>query len=349
LEKNLKKEGCSMADTTTDFFNLSHRDTYVKSIQTIVSDRVAALKKEAFSTAFSQDSERLRKEFIHVLGWPLNASSPLSYPIQASSEPMLETDLFVAQRWSLEILPSLIVYCMSYQPKEPKNDALIIAQHGGGGAPELIGGLYKDSANYNHMITRLLKKGTAVIAPQLLLWNQEELGSPYDRIKIDRTLKQCGGSITGFEVFVISRIIDYFSTCPWVNPEHIGMAGLSYGGMYALYAPAVDTRIKATVSSCWFNDRIQYNWEDYTFRDGLSWLDAEVGTLVLPRGLYIEIGDKDDIFEAKHAKADIFRLQEYAKQRNCEDALRIRVFDGLHEFYEKDDLNLDFLLSTILG
>jgi dienelactone hydrolase len=334
--------------TDTDFFNLSDRDIYAKGVETIVQNQVNARKKERFQSFLCKDPEERRQDFINTLGWPLSDTSQKNLPIQVSSKLILENELYVARRYSLEILPSLTAYCMTFEPKKRKNDALIIAQHGGGGTPELVGGLYKDSANYNHMITRILEKGTAVIAPQLLLWNQEEFGSPYDRAKMDRTLKQCGGSITGFEVFVLSRLVDYFSVQNWVNPEQIGMSGLSYGGMYALYAPAVDERIKATVSSCWLNDRIQYNWEDYSFRDGISWLDAEVATLVLPRGLYIEIADKDDIFEVQYAKDDISRLQEYAKQLSCEDALHIRIFDGVHEFYEKDDINLDFLLSTIL-
>ena len=51
---------------------------------------------------------------------------------------------------------------------------LVIAQHGGGGTPELCSDMCGRN-NYSHMVQRLLERGAAVLAPQLLLWAQEEL------------------------------------------------------------------------------------------------------------------------------------------------------------------------------
>jgi dienelactone hydrolase len=48
----------------------------------------------------------------------------------------------------------------------------------------------------------------------------------------------------------ISLALDYVTTLPEVDPERIGFIGHSYGGRAAIWAPARDPRIRASVSNC---------------------------------------------------------------------------------------------------
>ena len=48
----------------------------------------------------------------------------------------------------------------------------------------------------------------------------------------------------------ISLALDYATALPEVDPDRIGFIGHSYGGRAALWAPAWDRRIRASVSSC---------------------------------------------------------------------------------------------------
>ena len=50
---------------------------------------------------------------------------------------------------------------------------LVIAQHGGYGTPELCADM-NGKNNYNHMVQRILARGAAVLAPQLMLWSTTE-------------------------------------------------------------------------------------------------------------------------------------------------------------------------------
>ncbi len=68
-------------------------------------------------------------------------------------------------------------------------------------------------------------------------------------------MKQLGGSIAAFELACLARGSYYLVTRSEVDPERVGMLGLSYGGFFALYAAAADPRIGVTLSSCFFNDR----------------------------------------------------------------------------------------------
>ena len=75
------------------------------------------------------------------------------------------------------------------------------------------------------------------------------------------------------------------------------MMGLSYGGCYTLYTAAIDTRIDAAVSSCFFNERNRYLWSDWSYFGFMNeFNDAEVCALICPRALMIEVGDSDTLF-----------------------------------------------------
>ena len=75
-----------------------------------------------------------------------------------------------------------------------------------------------------------------------------------------------------------------------IDGDRIGMIGLSYGGFYTLFAAALDVRIGAAVSSCFFNNRKMYDFVDWVwFNAANQFMDAEVGALVCPRPLYVEV------------------------------------------------------------
>ena len=66
----------------------------------------------------------------------------------------------------------------------------VLVQHGGKGSPELVSGVYDgDTANYNHMLERVIAQGVHAFAPQLLLWDKELYEINYDRQSIDERIK----------------------------------------------------------------------------------------------------------------------------------------------------------------
>jgi len=337
------------------FENLRQRDEYFASVQKLLSDQKNQAEQKRRSEFMNpKNKENLRKKYIDMLGYPLNSYTK-NPDIRAKTEPLANAgdkgEGMVMTRYQLELMelmPGFWFYGVLYEHRERADKtALVIAQHGGGGTPELVGSLVYDSANYNHMVKRVVSKDITVFAPQLLLWSAENFGSGgYDRLDTDKKLKQFGGSITGLEVYCIMRSIDYFAGLDWIDENRIGMVGLSYGGMYTLYTAAADTRIKAALSSCWFNDRLKYNWPDWAYFNGGLFLDAEVASLVLPRKLYIEIGKGDELFDYREAAADIARLREYAENENCAGSLGIKIFDGLHELDKADD-GIKFLVGNL--
>src|SRR5258706_7519447 len=62
-------------------------------------------------------------------------------------------------------------------------------------------------------------------------------------------------TLMGLEVAKLRRAVDYLSTLPEVDPQRIGIYGLSKGGHYTLYTAGIEKRLRAVVVSGWFNDR----------------------------------------------------------------------------------------------
>jgi dienelactone hydrolase len=331
-----------------EYFNLKQRGEYLDSITGYLEG--LNVRAHEYREDFADPSwkEILRGEYTAMLGKPLcDYAGYGGKPPAARVEVLRENEHFTAARYQLEVMPGFWFYGILYEPKEKSGkNALVVAQHGGGGSPEIAGSFIYDSANYNHMVRRILRRGVMVFAPQLLLWDAETYGAVYDRQALDVKLKYFGGSITALEIFCIMRSIDYFSAQDNIDPDRIGMIGLSYGGMYALKTAAADTRIKAAVSSCWFNDRTRYLWPDWAYRDGEQFPDPEIASLVLPRKLYIEIGAEDELFNAQDAEGELNRLKKYAEKSGCAGSLRIKIFPGVHELDKADD-GINFLLENL--
>ena len=303
--------------------------------------------KPDFSTVhtYNESIEPYRQEFIGMLGWPLtNYSVNMPVP-HVESEFVGKDDLGDIYRLNITALPGLTSYGILFLPKGNGPFPLIISQHGGLGTPELCSGFF-GSANYNDMTRRVLRKGFAVFAPQLLLWG-EQFGPKFDREHIDMELKQLGGSITALEIFKVMRSLDYLLSRTDIDKNKVGMMGLSYGGFYTLFTAAVDIRIKAALSSCFFNNRYVYDSHDWIwFNSANTFLDAEVCALICPRSLYIEAGKTDDIFDIKYVYKEYRKVELIYLKLGISNNLGYKEFDGGHEL-DKGEEGIEFLCDRV--
>ncbi len=312
---------------------LSERAEYLHSIEEFLSaeyERSAKIRKERYTAL---DKETLRKEYISMLGYPLTKYDELcGEEILCERKVVAQTNELTIYRLQFLLFGGLRFSGLWFVPAEIEEKyALLIALHGAQGAPEVIGAKGIRSDNYKAFVRRALKKGLTVFAPQLLIWNQERFGEPYDRAAIDKKLRQIGGGIVALEVFCLRRVVDYFSSLSEIDKDRIGCAGLSYGGMYALALASVDTRIKATLSSCYFNDRTKYLYDWTYFNQAKIGLDAEQVLLIADRKLYIELGQADSTFSIDSAKEELRRLEEYRKGKEL-DFVQIKIHEKGHEF-----------------
>lgn len=332
----------------------SYRAGYLASVQTYLEkqQKHANQCRVAFMnpTSYAQDPQRYRQKFYEMLGAPLTEYHTLSKIPVACIENTLAADTGEVEirRLRLAVYEDFVMYGILFLPHDRKENApFVISQHGGAGTCELCSDFFGDS-NYNHLTARLLARGAVVFAPQLLLWNPEFYGNNYDRQHIDNALKQVGSSITALEVFGIMRCLDYFVTQPYCNPDHIGMAGLSYGGFFTTMATAADVRIRAAYASCSLIDAVKYNnFRDWTwFGSANTFLEAEIAALAAPRAICFDAGERDELFGADSTRTEFARAQTFFAELGVEDHIALFVFDGTHELNPADD-GMEFLFAHL--
>ncbi len=291
-----------------------------------------------------------REQLKAMLGWPLDRLKDEEIP-EVNSVFVAKRDDISIYRVQIKVL-EVPFYGILFVREDGKKRPLAIVQHGGLGTPELCGNLLDGgTGSYNDMVDRVLKYDVNVFAPQLLLWSQEFSFDEYDnkgisytdamRRGIDNRLKQFGSSVTALEIYCIIRSIDYFEKQAYVDSTKIGMMGMSYGGFYTLYTTAIEKRIKCCFSCSFFNDRIKYNAPDWVwFNSGNLFTDAEVALLVLPRPVYICIGDRDEVFDFNTGNKTWEELKD-----NLIDESRIHFiqFNGIHEFIKDDKPIQEFI------
>jgi hypothetical protein len=156
-------------------------------------------------------------------------------------------------------------------------------------------------------------------------------------------MRLIGTSLTAVEILKITRSLDVLLKRPEVDPHRVAMVGLSYGGYYALVTPAVDSRIKVVVSSCYFGvqegryDRDELSVPvDFQFKDRFAlFKDSEIVALICPRPLQIQAGSHDD---SDHRDPGVLlapAAAEYYKKLGLTDLFQPLVLEGGHEFYDE--------------
>ena len=313
-------------------------DAYILALKADKT-RLRALFTPDYSSprAFIASTKNLRKKFAESIGYPPPGERGNE---AASFVKMGEDDLGVYYRAQIPIVMGVHAEGIYIVPKGIKGRVpLIISMHGGGGSPEVA--LFHGGANYHDMVRGAVKRGYAVFAPQHLF---SAPGYPGDiRNRTDDRLRLVGTSLTAIEIAKITRSIDVLVKRPEIDPKRIAMVGLSYGGYYALVTPALDQRIKVSVSSCYYGvQEFRYEGDelsvpsDFRFMDRFSLLrDSEIVALICPRALLIQAGKNDD---APHRDMGIRIAPQsavYYEKLGKSDAIKFLVFDGGHEFEDR--------------
>lgn len=324
-----------------------YKQRYLDGLDRLILSRQAqmAQKREEYCKNIFSEQDAYREDFKKMLGWPLT-DRPAEQPPRVRAEKLSEEEGYSIYRMHFEILDGLEMTGLFFEMHGEEKRPLVLVQHGGLGTPELIAGMYGTTCNYNDMLERVISHGVHAFAPQLLLWQSQDYGIPFNRVNIDARLKRVGSSVTAVELYALTRILDHFELRD--NVSAFGMVGLSYGGFYTLYLSAVDTRIKSAISCSFFNTRDEYPWCDWTWLDSAEKFDdAEIACLVYPRKLCIEIGSGDELFDVAYGIKSYERLLELCRDVGT-DWLSFMTFEGTHEFC-KDEAPIESLIEHISG
>jgi len=213
---------------------------------------------------------------------------------------------------------------------------------------------------YNRCGIRLAEEGFVVIAPHEVGGYGEE-GShaafvgdlpQEDRYRarnyLQRKASLLAVNLLGMDLYHLSRAVDYLQTLDTVNPHRIGFYGLSQGGQSALWLPAADTRIKASVCAAYFNHRMpkyvipggdRYRaYIDTIEEDRFYWgqmlefSDSQIVSLICPRAFMVEAGKQDQAAYWEMAVEEFERARAVYDALGIGDRIALCVHDGGHIF-----------------
>jgi dienelactone hydrolase len=252
----------------------------------------------------------------------------------------------VVHRVWIEVIPGVEAYGLYLVPKQRAAKApLLIAQHGGGGNPEAICDL-DTRDNYRGFGPEAVKRGYIVWAPGLAM-RSDFSGDPEipgaSREQLDQKLKQGGTSIIGLELHkIIESTRALIKGRPEIDPERVGMTGLSWGGFYTMYVTAVSPFIKVAAPAAFFKDYddILVRAKDGKARSpdreltgGLS--HAQAIALICPRPCLVQMGEKDPVVPIAGARKETERAALFYQKLGLADRYEFQVHDGGHVYDTK--------------
>jgi len=223
--------------------------------------------------------------------------------------------------------------CLPHRAAGPRPAVVCFHQHGGNrllGKSEVVGLQGDPDLAY---AKELAERGFVTLAADAICFEDRCRDTDAPAVahldELHRRLIR-GQTLLGKVLHDVAAGIDLLQTLAQVDPGRIGFIGHSYGGRTALFAPAFDRRIKASVCSCGstpYRDMpgIQF---DFVVPGILRHGDLEdVVRLVEPASLLILGGDQDDRWGA-----GIETILDYAKAAFREGALEGALYPAGHAF-----------------
>ncbi len=296
--------------------------------------------------------KKLRAKLVELVGG-FPAERP---PLRPAS---LETRDFAGYRREKIVFdsrPGLTVLAYVLLPKSARSPmpvAICVPGHGRG-VDDIVGIDDKgqdrtDKDGYQHdFALQAVEAGLAAVAIEVM-----SFGCRRDSINAKRGLGRSacdpsagaalllGQTMIGWRVYDVMRTIDYIESRRDLDAKRVGCMGISGGGMCTLFAAALEPRIRVALVSGYLN----------TFRDSvaslahcidnyvpgiLEWAEMhDVAGLIAPRPLFVESGEKDNIFPIKASLESFQKVKEIYEVFGAADRLEQETFDRAHSFWGK--------------
>ncbi len=185
-------------------------------------------------------------------------------------------------------------------PTKGKPIADVVAIPDADEIPEKLVGLRDSFKAQEQYARRLAESGLRVLIPTVIDRTYEARNGRAkmtNREFIYRSAFELGRHIIGYEVQKVLAGVDWFAR-EGGEKANIGVIGWGEGGLIALYAAALDTRIKAACVSGHFGQGSDV-WQAPIDRNVFGLLeqfgDAELAAMIAPRGLILELSNPPEV------------------------------------------------------
>jgi dienelactone hydrolase len=294
--------------------------------------------------------KRLRAKLTELLGgFPAKR-----VPLKPETLEVREFPAYRREKFVFESRPGLSVlgYLLTPSGGQAPHATMVCVPGHGRGVDDIVGIDAKgedrtDKAGYQHdFALQAVEHGLAAVAIEPMAFGCRR--DPRTKKK-GLTTSACqpsagaallfGETMIGWRVWDVMRTIDWIETRPELNAKRVGCMGISGGGTCTLFSSALEPRIRVAFVSGYLN----------TFRDSilslshcidnyvpgiLNWAEMyDIGGLIAPKPLFIESGDRDNIFPVEASRASFERVRKVYEVFGAASAVEQEVFSGEHSFH----------------
>lgn len=298
---------------------------------------------------FDAWQRRTREKLMELMG-----KYPERVPLEAEVEYSVEERDFTRERVVFDTEEFMSVPCQVLIPKHFKKDysqPAILCVHGHGSfGKDPVAGLVStpehqadiDLMNYDYG-AQMARKGYLTLMPDLRGFGERRDGDDYlgrDTCNVN-FLK---GGIMGLyplmlNIWDMKCCVDYLCTRPEVDPDRIGMMGMSQGGTITAFTAAVEPRIRAADVIAYINPFASFGVHRGNFCGSqilpeiFKWMDTDdVGGLIAPRHLMLEMGTADTCFYFQDMWKGYLHVKEIYEAAGAADRLWTDIHEGSHAF-----------------
>ena len=243
---------------------------------------------------------------------PRRSASQLPLDVQVGASQ--DKDAYVLSRFSFQgntkagqRYPGLLAV-----PKGKGPFPAMLALHGHGGSAEAV---FDPKSIYHGLADRFARGGYVVLAPSF----------PHRRY----------AAVTLWDLF---RCVDILAARPEVDPQRMGVGGLSMGGEFTMWIAACDERLKAAVVSGWMCTTEGVfsvpNCECWQLPGFVELMDVcEVHLLIAPRPVLFESAEQDGCFPIRHTRAGFERIRAGYRVFGVEASAQQDTWPAGHEWH----------------
>jgi dienelactone hydrolase len=291
---------------------------------------------------FQQWKTQLLPKVIASLG-----RMPAKVPLNSQVEWEKTEDGLIKQRVMIDVEAGLSAPVLMYRPENSTGKLpAILCCHGHGpyGKDSVMGLATGDArakhireANYDYGL-QMAKKGFVTIAIDWRGFGERGEGVDVCNVHYIRATL-LGMTSLGMDVHDGKCTLDYLCAQEFVDPNRIGVMGLSFGGTMTTWMSICDERIKAADIIC-YSDRFpdfalkRKNFCGSQITPGLFELCdvPDLHGLIAPRPLLVEIGKGDTCFLEPSAMSCFGEVEKIYIAAGVHEKLVLDHFDGGHQW-----------------
>ena len=278
-------------------------------------------------------------EVIGRVSSPLQTSNPRTRVI-------LDEAKFKGYEVMLDVWPDVFAYGILLVPKGLKpgeRRPVVVCQHGLEGRPIDTADPKNDDHFYHHFAASLAEEGFVTYAPQ----------NPYIGNDDFRIIQRMGHplklSLFSFILGQHEQMLNWLSSQSFVDPQRIGLYGLSYGGKTAVRVPPLLDRYALSICSGDFNEWVwktttvlapqsylltkEYDMYEFNFANVVNY--ADLANLMAPRPFMVERGHEDPVSVDEQVAYEYAFVREFYDRMAIGDRTELEFFNGPHTIHGK--------------